>query len=127
MNKPHKNFHDVMGREECQQWAEAFDNEYQGFYKHKTLKMVRPEQGVKIFGTTTQTKYKVDNWVLKKRKVRLCVMGNQQTEGIHYQIDELYEPVMKCMYGIRQAVRQWHVRIWKSMATLQSTARRPSS
>ena len=84
-----------MGREECQQWAEAFDNEYQGFYKHKTLKMVRPEQGVKIFGTTTQTKYKVDNWVLKKRKVRLCVMGNQQTDGIHYQISELYAPVME--------------------------------
>ena len=33
--------------------------------------------------------------MLKKRKVLLCVMGNQQKEGIHFQLGELYAPVMK--------------------------------
>ncbi len=33
--------------------------------------------------------------MFKKRKVRLCVMGNQQKEGVHYQLGELYAPVMK--------------------------------
>jgi hypothetical protein len=51
--------------------------------------------GVKILGTTTRTEYKVVNGALKKRKVRLCSMGNQQKEGIHYQAGELYAQVMK--------------------------------
>ena len=50
---------------------------------------------MKILGTTTRTEYKVVNGALKKRKVRLCAMGNQQKEGIHYQAGELYAPVMK--------------------------------
>ncbi len=28
-------------------------------------------------------------------KVRLCVMDNQQKEGIHYRLGELYAPVVK--------------------------------
>ncbi len=35
------------------------------------------------------------NGVFKKRKVRLCVMGNQQDNGVHFQLGELYTPVMK--------------------------------
>jgi hypothetical protein len=35
------------------------------------------------------------NGVFKKRKVRLCVMGNQQKEGVHYQLGELYARGMK--------------------------------
>ena len=46
-------------------------------------------------GTTTRTEYKVINGVFKKRKVQLCVMGNQQEKGVHYQREELYAPVMK--------------------------------
>ena len=34
------------------------DNKCQGFYKHETLKMVRPEPEVKIIETTTSTEYK---------------------------------------------------------------------
>ncbi len=33
--------------------------------------------------------------MLKKQKVLLCVMKNQQKEGVHYQLGELYTPVMK--------------------------------
>ncbi len=81
VNKPPKNFRDAMNREDLQEWAEAYDSEYQGFVEHGTLKLVRPEPGAKIIGTTTRTEYKVINGVFKKRKVRLCVMGNQQKEG----------------------------------------------
>ena len=46
-------------------------------------------------GTNKRTEYKVTNGVFMKRKVRLCVKGNQQTEGVHFQLGELYAPVMK--------------------------------
>jgi hypothetical protein len=35
------------------------------------------------------------NRVLKKRTVRLCDMGNEQKEGVRYQLGLLYAPVMK--------------------------------
>jgi hypothetical protein len=94
-NNPPKNFKDAMRRVDRQEWAEAYDKEYQGFLEHGTLKIVRPEPGVKILGTTTRAEYKVVNGVLKKRKIRLCAMGNQQKEGVHYKAGELYAPVMK--------------------------------
>ncbi len=93
--RPPKNFKDAMSREDRQEWAAAYNNEYQGFFEHQTLKIARPEPGAKILGSTTLTEYKVVDGVFKKRKVRLCVMGNQQKEGIHYQLGELYAPVMK--------------------------------
>jgi hypothetical protein len=64
------------------------------FLQHGTLKMVLPEPGAKVICTTTCTKYTVVNGVFKKRKVRLCVMGNQQKEGIYYQLGEQYIPIM---------------------------------
>ena len=103
VNKQPKNFRDAMSREDRQEWAEAYDSEYQGFLEHGTLKMVRLEQGDKKLGTTTRTEYKVTNWVFKKRKMRLCVMGNQQKEGVHYQLGELYALVMKAA-EVRQFV-----------------------
>jgi hypothetical protein len=33
--------------------------------------------------------------VIKKRKVLLCVMGNQQKEGVHFQLGDFCAPVMK--------------------------------
>ena len=66
-----KNFKDAMSREDRQEWAVAYDNEYQGFFKHQTLKIARPEPGAKILGSTTWTEYKVVNGVFEKRKVRL--------------------------------------------------------
>ncbi len=44
--------------------------------------------------------YKTVNAVYRKRKVRLCVMGNQQKEGMHCQLRELYSPAMKPMWFI---------------------------
>ena len=34
VNKPPKNFRDVMSHEDRQEWAEAYDCEYQGFLEH---------------------------------------------------------------------------------------------
>ena len=95
VNKPPKNFRDAMSREDRQEWAEAYDSEYQGFLEHGTLKIVRLEPGAKILGTTTRTEYKATNGDFKKRNVRLCFMVNQQKEGVHYQLGELYALVMK--------------------------------
>ena len=59
VNKPPKNFRDAMSREDRQEWAEAYDSEYQGFLEHGTLKIVRLKpQGDKILGTTTRSEYK---------------------------------------------------------------------
>jgi hypothetical protein len=58
VTKPPKNFRDAMSREDRQEWADAYDSEYQGFYDHGTLKVVRPEPGAKVIGTTTRTEYK---------------------------------------------------------------------
>ena len=69
--------------------------EYQGFLTQGTLKIVKPEKGAKILDTTTRADYKVTNGVFDKRKIRLCVCGNQQEEGVHYNSGDLYAPVMK--------------------------------
>ena len=84
-----------MSSEDRQKWAEAHDSEYQGFLEHGTLKIVRLKPRDKILGTTTRTEYKVINGVFKKSKVLLCVMGNQQEKGVHFQLGELYAPVMR--------------------------------
>jgi hypothetical protein len=111
--KPPKKFRVAMSREDRQEWAEAYDAEHQGFYEDQTLTISRPEPGAKIFGTHILTllknsteagnllqdlrynnTYRVQDceWQFNKRKVRLCVMGNQQKEGVHYQLGELYAP-----------------------------------
>ena len=61
VNKPKENFRCAMRREDGQVWTEAYDNEYQGFFEHGTLKIVRLEPGAKVIGTTTRTKCKVTN------------------------------------------------------------------
>ena len=40
VNKPPTDFRDAMGGEDQQEWAEAYDSEYQGFLEHGTLKIV---------------------------------------------------------------------------------------
>ncbi len=68
----------------------------EGFLEHEALTFVRPESCAKVIGTTTSTEYKVTNCVFKKRKVLLCVIGNQQKGGVHYPLGKLpYAPVMK--------------------------------
>jgi hypothetical protein len=94
-NKPPRNYRDAMSREDRQEWAAAYMEEHQGFHEQGTLQVARPEPGAKILDTTTRTDYKVSNGVFDKRKVRLCVCGNQQEEGIHYNSGNLYAPVMK--------------------------------
>ena len=48
VNKPPKKFRDAMSREDRQEWAEAYDSEYQGFLRNGTLKLVLPAPGAKI-------------------------------------------------------------------------------
>ncbi len=67
--KQPKNFRDAMGREDRQEWAEAYDAEHQGFNEHQTLTISRPEPDAKILGTITRTEYKTVNGQFTKRKV----------------------------------------------------------
>ena len=73
----------------------SYNKEYQGFIEQGTLKIARPEKGAKVLDTTTRADYKVANGVFDKRKIRLCVCGNQQVEGVHYKSGDLYAAVMK--------------------------------
>ena len=93
-SKPPKNFKDAMSR--------LTDSNGQ---KHTTVNTkastsIRPwnwqdRSGTKVLRSTTSTEYMVVNGELKKYKVRLCVMGNQQKEGVHYKLGELCAPLMK--------------------------------
>ena len=73
-----KNFRNAMSREDRQEWAEAYDLEYQGFLEHGTLKIVRLEPDAKMLGTTTRTEYKVTNGFFKRRKVLLYAWENNR-------------------------------------------------
>ncbi len=41
-NKPLRNYRNAMRREDRQEWAEAYDKDYQGFIEQGTLKIARP-------------------------------------------------------------------------------------
>ena len=94
-DRPPKNFKDAMSRPDSQEWAEACQKEFQGCKDRNVFAVVRPPPGTKVFGTTTRTEYKVNNGVMEKRKVRMCVPGDQQTEGLNFDSSDLYSPVLK--------------------------------
>jgi hypothetical protein len=94
-SKPPRSYRDAMTREDWQEWGEAYLKEHQGFIEQGTFKIARPPKGAKVLDTTTRADCKVTNGVFEKRKIRLCVCGNQQEEGVHYNSGNLYAPVMK--------------------------------
>jgi hypothetical protein len=54
---PPKNFKDAMSRVDKQEWATAYDEEYQGFFERQAVKVVRAKPGVytvKIRDTITR-------------------------------------------------------------------------
>ena len=93
-DKPPKNYKDAMSRPDNQQWANAYMDEYLGFKERQVFATVPLPKGTKVLGTTTRLDYKVDNGVLTKRKVRMCVRGDQQTEE-SFNPSDLYSPVLK--------------------------------
>ncbi len=118
VNKTLKNFSDSMSCEVRQDRPLAYDLEYQGFLQHGTLKLVLPELCVKVIGMTTSTEYKLTNGVFKKRKVRLCVIRNQQKDEIHYQQEERSASVMKAaeMRLFLAIAAKHHLNLFKSDA-----------
>ncbi len=75
-----------MQREDRQEWAEAYNKEYQGFIEQGTLIIARPEKGAKVLDTTTRADYKVTNGVFDKRKIRLCACGNKKGDLSSFSI-----------------------------------------
>ncbi len=73
-SKPPKNLKDAMRVSRDNNGQKTYDREYQGFYKHQTLKVARPEPGTKVLGSTTRTEHKVvtRKGELKKYKVPRC-------------------------------------------------------
>jgi hypothetical protein len=50
---------------------------------------------MKLMGMTTRREYKITNDVCDKYKTWLCVVGNQQITGIHFNESDLYAPFLK--------------------------------
>ena len=93
--KPPKNFKDAMSREDAEEWRKAYDEEYQGFVDQGAFVPVYPRNGEKILGTTTRTDYKCEGDRFIKRKVRMCIRGDQQEEDEHFDRNRLYSPAIK--------------------------------
>ncbi len=64
-----------MSRDDKQEWAEAYNKEYQDFKERNAFKVLRPDKGIRIHDTLTRLEYKEDNGTFLKRKVRLCAKG----------------------------------------------------
>jgi hypothetical protein len=84
-----------MARPDREQWAKAYQKEYQGFKDRKVLLVVKLPPGAQVLGTTTRLEYKINNGVFEKYKVRMCVRGDQQREGVDFNASDLYLPVSK--------------------------------
>ena len=84
-----------MARPDREKWAAAYQKEYQGFKDQNALAVVELPKGAKVLGTTTRLDYKINNGVFEKHKVRMCVRGDQQREGIDFNTPDLYSPVLK--------------------------------
>ena len=93
--KPPKNYADAMTRPDAAEWSDAYDKEYEGFKREGAFTPVFPEPGEKVLATLTRLEYKTEADAFKKRKVRMCVRGDQQVEGVHYEKDDLYAPTIK--------------------------------
>ncbi len=84
-----------MSREDASEWQEVYFKEYKGMMDCGAVRAVKPPQGAKKFGTITRTEYKTNNVIFDKRKVRMCVRGNQQVEGHDFFQRNLYAPTLK--------------------------------
>ena len=87
---PLNSYDKAMPLQDRQEWANACVQEFRGFKERNTFAVVIPEPGAKIMGTTTRTEYKTDNDVFQKRKVCMCVRGDQQRDGEHFDAWDLY-------------------------------------
>ena len=79
-DKPPTSYADAMSRPDAQKWADAHQKEYQGFKDRNAFATVLLPKGARALGTTTRRDYKVVNGVFSKRKVRMCVRGDQQRD-----------------------------------------------
>ncbi len=96
-DKPPKNHKSAMILPDNQEWAQAYMDVYLRFKERQdgqVFATVPLPKGAKVLGTTTRLDYKIDNGVLIKRKVRMCVRGDQQSED-SFNHSDLYSPVLK--------------------------------
>ena len=108
-DRPPKNYKEAMARPDREKWAAAYQKEFQGFKDRKVLAVVKLPEGVKALGTTTRLEYKINNGVLEKYKVRMCVREDQQREGIDFSASDLYSPVLKAQEaGLLAAIAAEH-------------------
>jgi hypothetical protein len=50
-----------MSQDDKQEWAEAYNKEYQGFKELDAFKAVRPDKAIRIHDTLTRLEYKEAN------------------------------------------------------------------
>jgi hypothetical protein len=87
-DKSPRNFKEAMARDDKVEWMAAYQAEYQGFKDRDALMIARPPTGTKILT-------KILNVQFIKRKARVCVRGDLQTEGEDYFQQDLYSPTLK--------------------------------
>ncbi len=68
-------YKDAMTRPDNQEWAKAYQKEFNCFKDSIVFAVVWLPTREKALGTTTRLDYKIDNDVLEKRKARMCVRG----------------------------------------------------
>ncbi len=66
-----------------------------GLTQRNVFEVVWIEKGMKLMGMTKRNEYKVVNCEFSKCKSRLYSMGNQHLEGLQYNAQDLYAPVLK--------------------------------
>jgi len=86
--KPPRNYAEAMRRPDAEEWDQAFREEYLGFKERNAFKIVYPQKGDTVIGTTTRIEYKIE-------KVRMCARGDQQQPYEHYNPDDLYAATLK--------------------------------
>jgi hypothetical protein len=92
--KPPRNYKDAMNSPDNQEWAEAYQKEFQGLKGRGTFATAKTPKGAKIPGTTTRLDYKIDSGSLDKRKVIICILGNHQLGDI-FKASDFNSPVLK--------------------------------
>ena len=92
-----KHHKDAMSRVDAVEWTKAEQAEIQGLIERNCFRYVDCPNGTKPLQTTMVYKYKLNaDGTLNVRKCRLCVRGDQQTDGIDFFKHQTFSSVLNC-------------------------------
>ena len=87
-----KTVEEVLKGDQCCQWREAMESEYNSSLKNNTWDLVPPPEGKNVVGSRWVLKVKLDeDGCIDLFKARLVAHGYSQVKGVDY--DEVFSPV----------------------------------